>query len=337
VLVPGLAAGFPGYAEDAFSSAPALSRLLSRSQPKLFPAGSLEEAALTLFNVQFRDCQAPVAPFSCLGDSGQLPDGYCLRADPVHLRADMRGLILFDASTFSLSDEESRALLGSVAAFLEQDGWRLNSDQAQRWYLHGGDRQELISTPLPLLRGKPVSDYLPQGKDAPAWRKRFNEIQMLMHAHPVNQQRAERGLPLVNSLWIWGGGLLPVKGEQYFTRVVTNDATVEGLGIWSAARCEPVPNHVNVLLSTLGSDEHVLIVLDALDVSAAYEDLGHWNEAMERYERDWFKPLLNALARRRLKFLDVFPVNGKRYRMNFADLLKFWKHSKSYREALRKP
>jgi len=287
-----------------------------------------------LFNVEFRDHQAPVAPFSCLGDLGQLPDGYCLRADPVHLRADARGLILFDASTFPLSDEESRALLDSIADFLAQDGWHLESDQARRWYLHGGDCQELISTPLPSLRGKPVSDYLPQGKDAPAWRKRFNELQMLMHAHPVNQQRAERGLPLVNSLWIWGGGLLPAKGEPCFTRVVTNDATVKGLGIWNASRCEPVPNHADVLLSSLTSDERILIVLDALDVPAAYEDLGHWNDAIERYERDWFQPLLNALARRRLDFLDLFPINGQRFRINFAALLKFWNRSKSYREIL---
>jgi hypothetical protein len=312
-----------------------LSRGLSRSQSQSFPVEGLEETALTLFNVRFRDRQAPVAPFACLGDSRQPPpDGYCLRADPVHLRADARGLILFDTSTFSFSDEESRALLDTVADFLAQDGWRLESEHAKRWYLSGGDDRELLTAPLPLLRGKPVSDYLPQGKDAPLWRQRFNEIQMLMHSHPVNRQRAERGLPLVNSLWVWGGGLLPARAEQVFTRVVTNDATVGGLGIWNASRCEPVPNHADVLLGELGKNERVLLTLDALDVPAAYEDLGHWNEALERYERDWFAPLLDALARRRLGSLELFPGNGQRFRMNPVDVLKFWKRSKSYREVL---
>ncbi|GMQ88333.1 MAG: hypothetical protein BMS9Abin08_1571 [Gammaproteobacteria bacterium] len=235
-----------------------------------------------------------------------------------------------------MSDEESRALLGSVADFLAQNGWRLESSHTKRWYLSGEDCQALISTPLPLLRGKPVSDYLPQGEDAPAWRKRLNEIQMLMHSHPVNRQRAERGLPLVNSLWVWGGGRLPARGEQCFTRVVTNDATVKGLGIWNASHCEPVPNHADVLLSRLGKNERVLVTLAALDVPAAYEDFEQWNETLERYENDWFKPLLDALAGRQLGGLELFPVNGQRFCMNPADPLKFWKRRKSYREVLGK-
>ncbi len=314
-----------------------MSRGLSRCQPRSFPARNLEETALKLFNVRFPDRQAPVAPFARLGDSGQLPDGYCLRADPVHLRADTRGLILFDTSTFPFSDKESQALLASVADFLGQDGWQLESSHAGHWYLSGGGGQELISVPLPLLRGKPVSDYLPQGKDALVWRTRLNEIQMLMHAHPVNQQRAERGLPLVNSLWIWGGGVLPENGAQCFNRVVTNNVTVKGLGKWISSRCEPVPNHADELLSKPGNNERVLVTLEALDAPAAYEDLGHWNETLERYERDWFKPLLDVLTGRRLRYLELFPGNGQRYRMTPAHLLKFWKRSKSYRETLAKP
>ena len=299
-----------------------------------FPAQGLEETALTLFNIRFREHQAPVAPFACLGDSGLAPEGYCLRADPVHLRADPRGLILFDASTFSFSEEESGALLESVGDFLAQDDLQLEGSHARRWYLSGGDCQELISTPLPLLRGKPVSEYLPQSEDAPAWCKRVNEIQMLMHIHPVNQRRAERGLPLVNSLWTWGGGQLPARKEQLFTRVVADDALVKGLGIWNTAHCEPVPDHADVLLSGLGKNEQLLVTLDALDTPAAYEDFEQWNETLERYERDWFKPLFDALAGHRLGVLDLYPANGQRFRMSYATPLKFWKRSKSYREAL---
>jgi hypothetical protein len=311
-----------------------LSRGLSRSQPQSFSADTLEETALSLFNVRYQGHQAPVAPFACLGDSGQFPDGYCLRADPVHLRADTRGLILFDASTFSLSDEEGQALLGTLADFLEQDGWRLESGRNKHWYLSGGDCQELISTPLPLVRGRPVSGYLPQGKDAPVWRQRLNEIQMLMHSHPVNLQRAGRGLPLVNSLWIWGGGLLPAKGEHCFSRVVTNNAMLAGLGVWNTSRCEPVPNQAGELLSRLENNERVLVTLDELDLPAVYEDFARWNEVLERYEHDWFEPLLNALTGRRLSSLELIPVSGQRFFMSPVAPFKFWKRSKSYRDVL---
>jgi hypothetical protein len=34
-------------------------------------------------------------------------------------------------------------------------------------------------------------------------------VQVILHQHPVNAERRARGLPPVNSLWLWGGGPLP--------------------------------------------------------------------------------------------------------------------------------
>ena len=43
---------------------------------------------------------------------------------------------------------------------------------------------------------------------AKLWRKLQNEIQMLWHIDPVNEERELRGLPRINSLWISGIGKL---------------------------------------------------------------------------------------------------------------------------------
>ena len=128
--------------------------------------------------------------------------------------------------------------------------------------------------------------------------------------------------------------MLPAKGEHCFSRVVTNDASVAGLGIWNTSRCEPVPNHADELLGRLEDNERVLVTLDELDVPAAYEDFGQWNEVLERYERDWFEPMLKALTGRRLSSLELIPVSGQRFCMSPVAPLKFWKRSKSYREVL---
>ncbi|MFQ5643910.1 MAG: hypothetical protein ACE5FQ_09440, partial [Thiogranum sp.] len=147
-------------------------------------------------------------------------------------------------------------------------------------------------------------------------------------------QRAERALPLINSLWIWGGGVLPVNTGQCFDRVVTANVTVQGLGSRSSSNCSPVPERADSLLSEPGEGERVLVTLDALDAPAAYEDIGRWNTVLEHYERDWFAPLLSALAARRLTRLDVFPVNGQCFSITPADLLKFWRRTRSYRDVL---
>jgi hypothetical protein len=43
---------------------------------------------------------------------------------------------------------------------------------------------------------------------AKRWRKLQNEIQMLWHIGPVNEEREQRGMPSINSLWISGIGKL---------------------------------------------------------------------------------------------------------------------------------
>ena len=332
VLAPGLAEGFAGYAADALTKAPALSRLLSRCQRQTFAAQSLEEAALSLFKLRAAPAELPVAPYSYLVDSGQPPQAYCLRADPVHLQVDAGGLILFDASTFPFSKQESQALSEDIATFLLEDGWRLNANHTKRWYLFGGNNQQLTTQPLSLVRGRSVGELLPKGQDANEWRSRCNEIQMLMYSHPVNQQRAAQGLPLVNSLWIWGGGVLAAKTPNCYSKVFADDAFVHGLGLRDAARCEPVPQQAQALLQRIEKDDRTLLVLDNCSAAAAYQDFPHWNEAVEHYEKLWFAPLLKALLTRKLQSLELFPLNGYRYRMVFHQAWHFWKRLRSYQE-----
>jgi hypothetical protein len=54
--------------------------------------------------------------------------------------------------------------------------------------------------------GKIANPYIEQSRQNLPWYKLLNEIQMFMHQHPVNQQRIQRGLVAINSLWFWGGG-----------------------------------------------------------------------------------------------------------------------------------
>lgn len=334
VLAPGLAEGFAGYAADAFTKAPALSRFLSRSRRQAFAARSLEHAALSLFDHRAAATELPVAPYGYLAETGQTPAGYCLRADPVHLQVDAGGLILFDASTFPFSKQESQALSDSIADFLIQDGWRLDANHTQRWYLCGENSQQLTTLPLSLVRGKSVGELLPHGQDASEWLGRCNEIQMLMTSHPVNRQRAAEGLPLVNSLWIWGGGVLAEKPGTCYSKVFANDVSVHGLGMWDKAFCEPVPPQAQALLHRIDKGDRTLLVLDDCSAAAAYQDFPHWNEAVERYEQLWFAPLLKALVTRQLQSLELYPLNGYRYRMDFHQTWHFWKRSRSHQEIL---
>jgi hypothetical protein len=312
-----------------------LCKWLSRGNKQGFPARNLEQAVLSAFDIPPADNECPAAPFSLLGASGEAPTGYCLYATPVHLRTDSSGLILFDASTLSISPEENQALAATAAELLAEDGWRLDARYPPHWYLSGGQPQRLFTTPLSRVQGRNVGGFLPVGEDASAWLRRINEIQMLMHAHPVNQRRAARGLPVVNSVWIWGGGVLPDHSGSHFSRVVADDALTRGLGRWSESPCEVVPDDAPLAINRMHRGERMLVVLERCGQPANYGKFEQWNQAVEWCERYWFAPLLDALARGRVQSLQLLALNGIRYTLRARDLWRFWRASRPFAEVLK--
>ena len=55
------------------------------------------------------------------------------------------------------------------------------------------------------------------------WHSILNEIQMVLHEHPVNEAREGRGEPPVNSVWLWGAGPMPGDVDAPFQSVSAND------------------------------------------------------------------------------------------------------------------
>lgn len=266
-----------------------------------------------------------------LGDFGHAPQGYCLCADPVHLHTDTTGLILFDSSRFALSEQESHALIEPLRTLLSEDGWRLEAGSPQRWYLSGRQQGELVSTALERLKGKPVANHLPEGIQAAYWRGLINEIQMLLHSHPVNRQRLERGEVPVNSLWLWGGSGSLQNTSVHFNKVWTNDPSVHGAARHTGSQGTELPPTARDLLDDLGGDGHHLLVLDQCRDAAAYEELHDWCQAVQRLEKHWISPLWEALTEGRIGLLKIIPVNGFSYTLTSRQRWYFWRRLKNYR------
>ena len=331
MLVPGLAADFSAYSAAALPPAPALSLWLRRAAVSAF-AATLSEQAIAMLCGIAGSAGAPVAALTYLEDFDELPPGDCLRADPVHLRADTTGLILFDTATFAVSEAESRALSSTLAAHLAADGWDLRYRHPQRWYLVGGPPQDLMTTALPALRGTAVPALAFSGADAAAWSNRLNEIQMLMHAHPVNQARAAAGQVAVNSLWLWGGGEPQCRGEAHCNRVCATNSFARACARYRGVPLVALPADADALSASPAADERLLIVLEECRDAAAYHDITAWATAVQRLERDWFAALLRALRAGRFDTLDLYPLNGRRYRLTRTQLRAFWRGRGDYRD-----
>jgi hypothetical protein len=157
----------------------------------------------------------PIAPILLLGQSDLVinPNDAIACLQPVHLHATRDHLILMAQSQIDLTANESADLLKVVLPFIEEDFRSKVLFQGQRdWFISAGPFASLATHSIDQAHGRNIDWWMPRDTSelgvAKLWRKLQNEIQMLWHIDPVNQEREQRGYPSINSLWISGIGKL---------------------------------------------------------------------------------------------------------------------------------
>ena len=304
----------------ALAGLPGLARILSRSRGVSLADRDLESVLLDSFGVQ-RQRDWPVAPFSWLGDGGEAGARYWLRADPVHLRAERDAVLLVDARHFPLEAESASALIAALNAHFESDGLRFFAPSPSRWYVAVNRMPEIATSPLRAAAGRNIDPLLPKGADALTWHRWFNEIQMLFHSHVVNEAREAAGQPTVNSVWFWGGGVLPDTVPGVFAAVWGDDPLARGLALASGVSWAPLPESAEHWLTQASQGEHVLVLHPVpADGDNPLEDL----------EQKWFTPMLRVLRERQLSMLTLLVGGGDatlRFDLSAGDLWKFWRRA----------
>lgn len=110
--------------------------------------------------------------------------------------------------TLALNETESRALLAAMQPYFEEDGISLLFVSPTRWLARSPLFRTLPTASLDRVAGRDLEGWTPKGAQAAPIRRLQNEMQMLLYTHPLNEARAERGLPPVNSFWLSGTGAL---------------------------------------------------------------------------------------------------------------------------------
>ncbi len=323
LLVPGLAAEPGGIDPTVRPRLPALSLLAGRADRLPAAGPDLESSLLALFGAPVAaDADPPVAALTWLADFGSPAAQPLLRADPVHLRVDASGLLLFGPEALELTAEEADALLETLNAAGAERGWRFHRATPPRWYLALPEAPRIRThSPLPLT-GRDVSRSLPTGAQAAEWNAALNEIQMLLHDHPVNVRRRQRGRPVVSGVWPWGGGALPA-GVRRWAKVWTDRPLAMGLAQHGGSARADVPDDPACLDAMDGGDH--LVVLDAPCPLAARRDIGQWIHCMEWLESTWIEPLLRRLRRGRLASLTLHGPGVRGLHLRRRHLLRLWR------------
>ena len=241
--------------------------------------------------------------------------GFRLRADPVHLRADIADLVLFTASDIDLPPGEAAALARIVNDALGPHGPFLDAAHPHRWYVVLDAPARVSTTALSLAAGVQVSEAMPRGPDAPRWHRWMNEVQMALHECPVNLERERRGAAPVNSVWPWGAGSLsPAPEESHpFVQVWSDDVLLRGLARRAGALHGATPAGATEWLDGNPRPGVHLAVFDDLYPAVRRTDIDAWRTGLARLSRSWAQPLLGALDRGVVSRVAIRDERGHRF------------------------
>ena len=174
----------------------------------------------------------------------------------IHLRPDMHSTVIIPIHSNQDNLQDINLIINDLKELFKVDCdidavadgvflLRLKEFEAPRHYPH------ILS-----VLGKTANPYIQQTRHNLQWYKLLNEFQMFMHQHEVNQQRMQRGLLAINSLWFWGAGSRPQVLDSnlawYCDDVLLNRfAESLGLASQSCADIEKIDDSVDALVIDL--------------------------------------------------------------------------------------
>jgi len=334
LLIPGLLGPVAGSLPPELTL-PELSKLLSHS--RFSPAGN--DYLHTLFE-QFRcdgEGALPVAAASYAFDAPAgtaQSDGYLLRADPVHLRAELSGLFLFDNRMLNVQPDEAGALIEVINAEYGSEGIRLEVGSGERWYLQLPHAPGLETIALEQMVGLDINNALPRGSEAARWHRWLNEVQMMIHDHPVNHRREAEGRPTINSLWLWGGGAVP-NPQPRFNGVWSSCSVARGLARLASVADQPLPESFDIWYQQIAGGGHQLIAIDSLRGAVRYGDGEEWLEQLLQIEGQWLRPLAARVASGEIERVTLDSCGAGRFTIGRSDHWHFWRRTKPFADWLQ--
>ena len=299
LVVPGLLS----HSAQTLATAPSLVSLQRyASAPRVTPDG-LANALLAAVGAP---TDTPLAPVAALGAGLDPADdrGYVTFADPVLLAADRDDVVLMQRVD-DLDEYEAGALVATLIRHFADDDLRFEIARADAWFARSAHAPDLATTPFDAAHRRGIFLHLPRGRDSGKWKRWGNEIEMLLHEHPVNAAREAAGRVPVSAIWFWGGGRLADVDLRALPALAVTAARnsigdiARGLaraGSRGASGLGAETTTARALERATGTAATTaLIVVDAADRATSLADL----------DVRWLAPAIDALSRHHIASLDL--------------------------------
>lgn len=242
-------------------------------------------------------------------------------ATPVHLMAGLKTVHFPANGVLRLSEDEANELSAAFASTFGEEGLALRPAGAAGFVLRGVAAVGALTVEPARLIGESLETHLPSGAGSAELRALASEIEMWLHALPLNRRREVRGEPGISSLWLWGGGqpprdpLSPTRGASRWSRIVTDDVWAQAIGRLSSVPVSPLPKSINEILvdTSVESDEESLLVIAPIS-----------GVDTEYFDQAWVAPAARALREGRLERFTV-AANDRWASVDPGDRYRVWR------------
>lgn len=283
-------------------------------------------------------------------------------ATPVHLIASLTSLHLDYRGLLRLPPDVLKRLAQDFARVFEGSGFHLEPTSSDLFILRSrGAINARTTEPARAVAGE-LGASQPVGADAGVLKRLNGELEMWLHSHPINDERARRGELPLSTLWLWGGGpplqlpsaasdpaspgpsrahpdfparvdSLAAPGSLLSSNVIfASDPYVVGLCHLAGIPCRSVPERLPDLSGFPGAQR--IAVVAALAPLLQANPPWTMFEALAEVDRRYIVSALSELRRGTLDRV-VLVANDAQLRIERRDRLKFWRRPKSGIAALR--
>jgi len=257
-------------------------------------------------------------------------------ATPMHWIAGLTSLHCDRRSVLRLPGAELEALAMSFRETFRGSGFDLHPLASGEFLLSGPPLPAAATTiePARMLLTS-VAEALPAGEGAAALRRLSAEIDMWLHGHRVNEERARRGAPPVATLWVWGGGAPavspPAAAREGVDAAFGADAYARGLWRLAGGESRPMPVDWAAVLD----EPRAQRALGVVEVAELLHANASWllADAAAEIDRRLISPSLAALHRGTLERL-VLLANDRSFTVRAAHRWRLWRHTRTLRPGL---
>ena len=254
-------------------------------------------------------------------------------AEPLSLTEGVGRLHLERHGRLRLTPAEAVRLRQDFNALYAGSGFTLTGLPGGTLLL-GGPAGAPVSTSDPArLPVETLAERLPSGPGAGALRRLGSELEMWLHTHPLNAERAARGAPPISQLWLWGGGAgaaVPVAGAPLRAEVYGEEAYLAGLATLGTGALRALPEAaVSVLGAASGRTLCALEVSETMGRVRRADLLG----ALADLDQRWIAPAVAALGAGTLERLWLV-ANDRAWGLRRRDLWRRWRRGRTALEAL---